>query len=434
MKAARVLKAVLWLIPLAAICWSAFYLVRHALHMDQWHNNDELAHLDYVYKMAHEYRIPGSTELVHRDLVAFSSRRFSYPDSQNLALPDYGIGLQAYSYEAQQPLLYYAVLAVPEGLMAMAGADLGVRIKMLRLITVLMMLAGWLIFYLALRPLRSRGLLSQAGALWLTAFLAFFSAPDHYPISNDQPGLLWGALLTGHLLKAGLHPSWRSFGRALTLCLLALVTKLSNALWLVPVLGLYAQMAFAGRLSVRELRVSSCLLALWPGLILLPHLLAFLSTSSDALSETARLFSVITPGMFDGLFFIEAFLYKAFGLQVAVKAAGADWPYVVLLWMIAASVLWVYLGGRLVQQQPGLLWLMLTWPLVFFVAAFLSRHVGSVFWFEFRIFTSYYPVLILFVGLPPLLWKNYFTAKSAQPSTLVAQSPDVHLNATENNG
>lgn len=390
---------------LAGIVWSGVYLIRHALILDKWHNNDELAHVDYVYKLAHERRLPHSTELVHRDLVEFSSQQFSYPDSHKLALPDYGLGLQAYSYEAHQPLLYYLTLAVPEFLLARLGVTLPLRLKLLRLLTVALMVAGWGVFFSAMEILRKEGFLSLPASVALTALMAFFSASDHYHISNDQMGLLWGAWLTRNLIKASFKPDVRSLAQALTLWALATVTKFSNALWIVPVSGFYGQMLYAGRLSGPILR-GRLFVALWPLLLLFPLVQAYLQKDSNAVSETARLFSVIAPGLFDGRFFIEAFVYKAFGLDVVGLLPGADWSYVLLLWMAVVSLLWFYMAGKLLTANAGLVWLMLTWPAVFFAAAFLNRHVGSVFWFEFRIFTSFYPALILFMGLPALIWKK----------------------------
>lgn len=388
------------------ILLSAFYLVAKAWHFRSWHNNDELAHVDYVYRLAHEHRLPVSTEPVHRDLVEFSSVHFSYPDSQKLALPDYGIGLQAYSYEAHQPLLYYLSLAVPEFLLARLGMPLFIRLRVLRLLTVALMLAGWLVFFAAVKILYKEGWLSFPAAAWLTALLAFFSAGDHYHVSNDQMGLLWGALLTHNFIRAGFAPDSRFLARAMTFWALATVTKLSNALWIVPVIGFYGQMWYAGRME-RKFAWGRCIVSFWPILFLLPMARAYLEKDSDAVSETARLFSVIAPGLFDGRFFMEAFVYKAFSLELLGLLPGADWPYVLLLWMAFAWLMWVYLGGKLLTAQAGLVWLMLTWPVVFFAAAFLNRHVGSVFWFEFRIFTAFYPVLMVFMGLPLLLWRRF---------------------------
>lgn len=405
MKAGYSLNTALWLMLLAGIVWSGVYLIRHALILDKWHNNDELAHVDYVYKLAHERRLPNSTERVHRDLIEFSSRQFSYPDARKLALPDYGLGLQAYSYEAHQPLLYYLVLAFPEFILTRLGITLPRRLKLLRLLTVALIMAGWWVFFSAMEILRKRGFLSLPASVGLTAFLAFFSASDHYHVSNDQMGLLWGALLTRNLIRAGFSPDIRSLAQALTLWALATATKLSNALWIVPIAGFYGQMWYGGRLEKR-FPGGRLFMALWPMLFLLPMARAYLEKESDAVSETARLFSVIAPGLFDGRFFIEAFVYKAFGLDVVGLLPGADWPYVLLLWMAVVSLLWFYMAGKLLTANAGLVWLMLTWPAVFFAAAFLNRHVGSVFWFEFRIFSSFYPALILFMGLPALIWKK----------------------------
>jgi hypothetical protein len=387
------------------ILFSAFYLITRAWRFQGWHNNDELAHVDYVYRLAHDFRLPTSTEPVHRELVEFSSQYFSYPEAHKLALPDYGIGLQAYSYEAHQPMLYYLVLAAPEALLDWLRVPLILRLKILRLVSVAFILAGWLLFFSALRLFQKEGWLSLLSALWLTALLAFFSAGDHYHVSNDQMGLLWGALLTRNLIQAGFSPDTRALAQALTFWALATATKLSNALWIVPIAGFYGQMFYAGSVQKHTFK-AGLLTSLWPLLFLVPLAWKYFKNDSDAISETARLFSIITPGLFDGRFFIEAFVYKAFNADVLGIVPGADWPYVIILWMACASFLWIYLGGKLVLQQAGVLWLILTWPVVFFAAAFLNRHVGSVFWFEFRIFTAFYPVLIMFLGLPAFLWRN----------------------------
>lgn len=388
------------------ILYSVFYLVTRAWSFRGWHNNDELAHVDYVYRLAHDFRFPTSTERVHRDLVEFSSRHFSYPDTQKLALPDYGIGLQAYSYEAHQPVLYYLVMAVPEIFMTGLGIPLSLRLRILRLLSVALMLAGWLVFLSAMTILWKESWLSLEAAVGLTALLAFFSSGDHYHVSNDQMGLFWGSLLTRHLIKVGFDPDGRSLARALTLWALAAATKFSNALWIVPILGFYGQMLYAGFLKNHHLKLS-LITSLWPFILLGPMIWKYFEEDSDAISETARLFSIIAPGLFDGRFFIEAFVYKAFSLDALRIVPGADWPYIILLWMAGASVLWVYLGGKLITEQAGVLWLVIAWPVVFVVAAFLNRHVGSVFWFEFRIFSAYYPVLIIFMGLPALIWRKF---------------------------
>lgn len=398
---------------LGLLALAATYLLRHAWQLDGWHHNDELAHVDYVFRLAHEQRWPRSQDKVSRELVEFSAHRFGYPRPDDLSLPDYGIGLQAFSYEAHQPPLYYLMLALPEALFHRLGCALDFRLRALRLFTVVLMLAGWGLFFHALRPLVFRGFIPSSQAWLATGLLAFFSAADHYHISNDQAGLLWGSLLTRQCLLMGFRPSATRGAWALATALLATATKASNALWLLPILGLGLSAVYTGLVSFRDWLHWRRLIALWPLLLWLPALMS--PDAKGPLSETSRLFSIISPGLFDSSFFLQAFMSKAMDFAPLGLRSGPGWPLLLLALQALAALLWTYLTPPLLRFNPGLWWLMVLWPLVILAAGYLNQHVGSVFWFEFRIFSSYYPLLILFLLLPWPLWRRLMVPGGQKP-------------------
>lgn len=383
------------------------YLLKNALRFDRWHNNDELAHTDYVFKVAHHGRLPHSNELVDRDLVEFSSRHFGYPAPEKLSLPDFGIGLQAYSYEALQPPTFYVIMAIPEAVLSCLGFPMEVRLRALRICSVLLVFLGWAVFYKALLPWVRQGIVSN-GYLWfVTGALALFSAGDHYHISNDQAGLFLGSLSTGLLLRLGRQPSPQGVYGALGAVLGGTAVKLSNALWLLPWAALTGQLLYTGRLSLHSLRVRWFLAACLPLILVVPVLVSSGDRTTDTLSETARMFSVISPGLFETGFFLEAFYYKAFSLQALGILPGLDYPEALLFMSVLCALLWLYVGPVLTSEWYGLFWLVALWPALLLFAGFLNRHVGSVFWFEFRIFTAYYPVLILFHLFPLAFWRAF---------------------------
>ncbi|MCX7767976.1 MAG: hypothetical protein N2110_03010 [Flavobacteriales bacterium] len=402
------LSNLLWSVAgLTLITLASLYLFKNALLFDSWHNNDELAHTDYVFKLAHHGRLPYSSELVDRELVEFSSRKFGYPAPEKLSLTDFGIGLQAYSYEALQPPTYYVVLAIPEAVLSHLGIPMEVRLRALRICSVILVILGWAIFYEACLPVVRQGLVCSGYRWFATGALALFSAGDHYHISNDQAGLLFGSLTTKLLFQLGRNPSPQGVYRTLGAIMGGVAVKLSNALWLLPWAALTCQLLYTGRLSLKRLRVSWFLVACLPLIMVVPVVVSSGGLSSDSLSETARMFSVISPGLFESGFFVEAFYYKAFSLQVLGILPGLDYPEVLIFISVLCALLWIYLVPVLPVMWYSLYWLVALWPTLLLVAGFLNRHVGSVFWFEFRIFTAYYPVLILFHFFPWAFWRAF---------------------------
>jgi len=377
-----------------------------------WHQNDEMAHYDYIWKLAHQFRHPASYEKIAPEIAKFSANSLGYPRPENLILPDYGLGLQGYSYEAHQTPFYYYLMSAMEALASLLKFPMGERLRILRLLSALLMITSWLIFLEMMLKISRHLVLSTAFALLATGILALFSAAHHYHISNDQAGLLCGVLIMRTMFNWQPKPENRHLYKLVTLCLIAALTKLSNILWFIPVFLLKGQYLYTNQISWKTLRMKNLILSVWPLLMGIPFFLNNGSGADNAISETARLFSIISPGMFDNYFFLDTFLRKAFALDVLNIQTGNDGAVFLLLLMVILTVLWVFMISHLVKSFPHILWSMSAWPIVLFTAAFLNRHVGSVFWFEFRIFSSFYPPLILFFLLPIPLWHFIHSKKS----------------------
>ncbi|MBW7935923.1 MAG: hypothetical protein H3C71_01845, partial [Flavobacteriales bacterium] len=96
-----------------------------------WSPVDEPAHMDYIEKLSY-LKWPAATDSPVEQTILQSYAQTNWNQSEP---NDTAIGLLAYSYELQQPPLYYLIMAVPNRLMIMTQVSLIKRVLVLRYIS-----------------------------------------------------------------------------------------------------------------------------------------------------------------------------------------------------------------------------------------------------------------------------------------------------------
>ncbi len=153
-----------------------------------WSPRDEIAHYDYIERVG-ELSLPRPNDAI-ADHTFEISQDLSSRQPRSYDGTRRSMGLAGRSYEAQQPPLYYAILAVPNVLIRVLGINAEMRIRLLRIVGVLAQLAGALLFI----PLVSR-LTSLVGGSavygYLFALLALATNTHYYStLGNDSFSLL----------------------------------------------------------------------------------------------------------------------------------------------------------------------------------------------------------------------------------------------------
>ncbi len=265
---------------LAFLVRGAFYCAEQPL----WEGFDEWAHYAYIDHLARYSRLPGRTDpipdAVRRSLDLVPLAPAAVGDSKILlshdawwrlpaevrrrreqelrALPlgqAHGLPAVLPIYEAQQPPLYYLLLALP--CLALRNAPLLTQAFVLRLASLLLAAAGLLAAYSLARAIPA----CRRAALPLLILMALWPglAIEESRIANDTLALGVGSLFLLTLFRTpGPDAAWRDWALAGVALGVALLTK-GYFLLLVPVLPI-AALFRRGRLQHGALALSLALL------------------------------------------------------------------------------------------------------------------------------------------------------------------------------
>ena len=130
-----------------------FFLIRNitlSLAMPIWSHGDEMAHVDYILKVGRG-NIPTASEQIEPELFQFhreygvlpshTSDRESHTSRANIK-DIRGLGYGGYSYQSKHPPLAYFIFALFQKLFQFLGLSLLIQIKLLRLISLAVVLLG----------------------------------------------------------------------------------------------------------------------------------------------------------------------------------------------------------------------------------------------------------------------------------------------------
>ena len=217
-------------------CLNVVYSIRWPV----WSQRDEIAHFDYIDRVS-----DGSLPDPHDDISAYTfsltGNQFEWlrPSTFNGSRPS--MGLAGKSYEAQQPPLYYAVLALPHKMLK-GRIPAAAEVRVLRLLSLLFVaLAAGVILVTATKLYAVNA--GLAVATDVAAFvLSTTNIASYATLGNDALSALFGAFTLFLLVRIPQDLGRRSLVAAMALVVVAagLFVKPTNMLLVLAPLALVA--------------------------------------------------------------------------------------------------------------------------------------------------------------------------------------------------
>lgn len=236
-----------------AIAWVLNTLV--AIREPIWSPRDEIAHFDYIDRLS-SGEIPDPRSPVLQYTLLLCSKYFTWnaPPSFNGSVAS--MGTAGRSYEAEQPLLYYAALALPHRLLkGRVSPETGVRA--LRLASLSFVFgAALLVILTASRVAR----VAPAHGAWLlitALLLSITNIPAYATLGNDSLSALFGALVLFLSVRTLEEPTRQStlLWLSVTVSISVLLVKATNAsLVVAPLyLSLFPRLGEARRFPLKRI-------------------------------------------------------------------------------------------------------------------------------------------------------------------------------------
>jgi len=379
-----------FLLFLSAFILYGIVTIRHIRQGEIWGPNDELAHLDYLDRLAYERRFPREGELIsdhsHRfhDAVQAISERGYDGTKQTL-------GPIAWSYEAYQPPVYYFVMALPyRGIMSMNRPPQK-KLELIRLFSFglhfLGMLAVLLVFYELKKMFPSQLRCEYGYVLFLFVWLC--SVNQRFGVNNDHLCMLMVNLSLWAAARARRSESLPYASAAAAFSALACLTKLTNVL--VPVL-IFVLLVLMMRDSTMAGRRRKFLVAFIP-FFLFPawYIYRIIATGnmhpleSDFIREQ---FGFLQPGMISYPDFLRLHFSEFFNFNYISPALRDLFPVACILILAGLSAFFITLP-RTVQRRPYLLIAVVMFAALYAFMFFLNRYKCCVVWYSFRLYSGY---------------------------------------------
>lgn len=376
------------------------------LNAPVWGPVDEMSHMDYIEKFSTGH-IPRSGDTIEESIFN------SIPQTKNMLPPNFDgtrttLGIANLSYEEQQPPIYYIIMAIPNKIMLIANIDLVSRIKVLRVISFFLLMAGVLLILPITKQLnlfQSFETGSWFGSLGLL-FSTLVCFNNKHGLGND---ILSPLLINTSIL---LFIRYRKKGILKFLiwaCLFAsfaFLTKYTNIV--------YVGFAFyiATKLSLRVVkeRRKKFLLGSWLTFMIIPVfiLLKYYIISKSGIEgykSSADLFKFILPaGMVDFKTFLQILFSDMFDLSfLKIKFNIRYYFYLIPICITVLVSLF-----RFKQVKSTKIWLIYSLGLMFILALMmfvLNKYVAGVHWFAFRHYLGYHTFwFVAFFGFMPVIF------------------------------
>ncbi len=388
MKTPTLVEPVLKLAALAA-CASAWVAsAALAWKAPVWGPRNELAHFDYIESVSRG-ALPRSGGLIAESTFQITIEGFEWKRPAGFDGSRESMGAEGRSYEAQQPPLYYALMAAPNLALRVGGAPPLLRVRLLRLCQIALVAGGALLAVALFRELSLLFGISALNGYLLAAWLALINGARFTTLGNDSLSLLLCNLVLWLDARA-----WRT-GRAGFAALAggaagaAFLCKYTNGL----IFLVHITMTFG---AWREKR--------WPrlqflGALFLPFVIALawaafsLARSGGApdFLATQALFEGQTGSVRGGWRFLRILILDSLRLGHAGVAAPVSAPRYVIAMIALNGLLSAARFAR--ERRPNwnaaLFASSLFAALLLGVAAALNANYPGVWWSAFRHFGGY---------------------------------------------
>lgn len=208
-----------------------------------WSPLDEIAHYDYIHELS-TGRVPHPKEFISDHTLGITLDYFGFP--AGMAKYDgakESLGAMGRSYEAQQPPVYYLLMAAPDAMLERAGVSPPTVIRLLRSVNILFYGGAAFFIVLAYRDLSPLCGLPPVYGYFVAFFATAVRYLFRYQLDSDHLSALLGAAcvyLAIHLWRTRDHRYVAWSGLA---AVLAVLTKYTNGLlllgWLLNTLFYY---------------------------------------------------------------------------------------------------------------------------------------------------------------------------------------------------
>jgi hypothetical protein len=327
-----------------------------------WDVRDEMQHFDYINAISEGY-IPKSDQLIS----VYTKSLFPEPAWQDSfwIARDYHTNV---SWEANQPPLYYAVLAIPNIIIKNISVAPKTYIYILRSISLFMVLCAVVILLLAAK---SKISFWHYSAL-LSAIIVSYTAKDYATLGNDNLSTLFGALIFYLFTRNDSEVKGILWMVAISSFAAAFV-KLSNAILLVPC-GLLILLHWKLFTKRDVFRIIGLLLLFPVGKILLFH--GIVKTNDNFFFWGKDL-----------LTFLRLYFFSMFNLSASYSLWVGLFFIAGLFYTIFKSLFFknvINIGT--VLQSTALISILL--------AIFLNFSVPGIHWYSFRHYAAIYAFMI----------------------------------------
>lgn len=396
---------------LAALCvWIITASVRYIGSQDKWSPIDEYAHMDYVGKVG-QGLLPRSTDTISDELFRAVAEDTAHSGQKNIHTR-LELGLGNYSYEAHHPPVYYCILSVPDLLMKRSGWPVFRRLKVLRLVSYFIFVAGLLLCIPVFNSLKKLGYMIPASYAWgCIAFGLLIATNQRYGLGNNMLSPLMINCCTFFLLQYAAVASLRNLCMFIFMSCMAVFSALSNLL-IVPVLGLFMLKMYRKHFSFGSLSAGIGIVAVFAFVFYWWKKI----TAPDPLLEAymhAGLSYMIPAGKYGYRIFWKLLLDDMLHLSF-IKAHSDITSLLLGLFVLSNGICLLFI--RSVFRKNG--WLIAAGLLflVFIAGTFLlNKYVAAVYWDAFRHYSGLIPVLyVACTAFIPVLYTDFITGQAKQ--------------------
>lgn len=381
-------RCVFALVLIALWSMNAVYTLRQPI----WGPRDEIAHYDYIDRLS-DGSLPDPRNNISAYTLAISSRFFTWLGQERFDGSARSMRIAGKSYEAEQPPLYYAILAIPNWVLKRVASP-PLQVRILRTISLSFVAVAAALLFLAAEHLMR----SQSGVA-LCAYLAALvlsssNIASYATLGNDSLSALCGAI-TFLLLVFALEAPDRDMPAAtLSLCvaLSVVLVKLTNLVLLPAPIAL---LALRPRAPDRDARFRRLDWSVAP-LLLIPLYLGVRSVRESGVGSFAarRYFASWVPGIASTPEFLRTLLSQTIDLAHLNLSPSPSAALVLALLLAFGLVDLLFAAdrsGTRSRQIPAIALAVSLFTLA--TASALNRWFQGVHWHEFRHYAAALPFL-----------------------------------------
>jgi hypothetical protein len=366
-----------------------------------WSPIDEVAHYDYIDKLS-DLKIPSPSDDISAYTLHITTEVFS-------KIPDKKIGLMNKSYEAQQPPIYYLLLAVPNYVLKALSVDPKRQILILRLFNQLFILLACVLIILIFKELHKLIHIDAIYGYMLAIIIILLNADKRYGLSNDNLSPLMNNLGIYFLLLfwSSKHIKYATWA-ALTVTL-GFLTKYTNGYMLILYIGVLvvyiSQCQATQRIAYKKLFLASSPILL---IFLYFGLNIFLYGYQDILKTqaTKEYFASMVLPINETMGFIRRLMEESFNFY-DLFTIPQILLYLALVMIIVNFFYSIYKG--LYKKETYYVFIFiasLISILVLIAALLLNKYRAGVYWFEFRHFAGYILFWMIAIFHLPIFFNN----------------------------